>query len=1044
MSVRIPQYEDRLTPGGGQINAQARGVEVSGAVGQAMQNLGNAGVGLAGINMHIAQQQAEANEMSSVGEALAKFKQAKEEQYQKLATSYRNPETQQVDGDGNVIDNGDYGGFHGMVVKSFEDDRNAFLANIQSDRVKKYAQQHLLQLQDGYASASLQFEAKQTRAKRDNELIAASDTYGKQLINKLTPDDFKFANDAIGGMIANNDMLTADEKVDRLRKAKNALLMFALQGVKERNPQALTDALYEAVGKEAGVSMADVKGAATANMPGPDTASVKGLVTPGNIDLANRPQLKNSDGSISTVSSFSVNVDGKEVLLTPITEDGKKLTEQQAIEKYRKDGKHLGIFDSPEAASAYAQQLHEYQDRYYSGKKAEGQAPAGIEISASMPMGMRNRNPGNIKYAGQADAEKSDLKDQGDPQARYATDDAGFEAMYRLVLKKFDGGKTSIEQLIAGQGGWTPGNKAAANNIAKAMGVAVDAPINLRDPAMLESFGRALVRQEQGAAAKAYDDKLYGQTAQAVLTGKKGSAAQSDGSLGNVVVTGEPQKREVDPFLRELVSKLQPEQIVPLMNQAEAEVHRQQTSFRASIEPKLNNDLTAFNNGEMPSQLLTYDDFVKAYGEAEGTRRYAGYDEARSMASDINVAKTMPVDKQAAFLEARRPSPNDPLYAVKVDKYQKLATAIDAQNKTRAADPIAWAGANRYANVQPLNYDNKEAFASELSKRQGVASAMTSTFGTPPALLTKAEQATLTASLQLAPYSKKMELLEVIRNAVSDAGAYRTIIQQIAPDDPLTAVAGSLMAQTWQSTVTTKTNLGLSETKTQYDPKTVAGLIVEGNALLNPNKAQKEQDGRGKPIVMPEDKKLREDFANRVHDAFAGDPQKADLMFQAARAYYAAKAARDGDLSPEKNDDRWNEAIDAVTGGATEINGKGYVLRPWGMSEAQFKNQAKAKFDEAIQANGFTGSMVDQWGAYGMQSLPDPEGKGRDLYLLKSGGGYLSGADGKPIVLNLTVPPSQVSQIPTDTSRAASAGLPAVNPKPEKAPSMSTGKAKIK
>lgn len=89
----------------------------------------------------------------------------------------------------------------------------------------------------------------------------------------------------------------------------------------------------------------------------------QGRLEPGNIDLTHRPRLKNADGSISTVRSISVNIDGKEVLLPTVSEDGKILSNSEAVAQYQKTGKHLGIFDSPDAATAYAQQLHESQAR---------------------------------------------------------------------------------------------------------------------------------------------------------------------------------------------------------------------------------------------------------------------------------------------------------------------------------------------------------------------------------------------------------------------------------------------------------------------------------------------------------------------------------------------------------------------------------------------------------------------------------------------------------------------------------------------------------
>jgi hypothetical protein len=93
---------------------------------------------------------------------------------------------------------------------------------------------------------------------------------------------------------------------------------------------------------------------------------------PGNIDLANRPVVKNGDGTISTVRSMSFNDNGKEVLIPTVAADGSGiLSDDDAIAQYRATGKHLGMFDSPAAATAYAQRLHEDQAELY-GRGGEG------------------------------------------------------------------------------------------------------------------------------------------------------------------------------------------------------------------------------------------------------------------------------------------------------------------------------------------------------------------------------------------------------------------------------------------------------------------------------------------------------------------------------------------------------------------------------------------------------------------------------------------------------------------------------------------------
>lgn len=129
------------------------------------------------------------------------------------------------------------------------------------------------------------------------------------------------------------------------------------------DPNAIVDGLAAV--------MPEVQAAVTASMPivsaGP-TSKPSGQVEAGNIDLENRPQVKNADGSISTVRSTSFNIDGTEVLIPTVSDDGKILSNEDALLLYKKTGKHLGKFETPDDATAYAEALHEAQERFYKGR----------------------------------------------------------------------------------------------------------------------------------------------------------------------------------------------------------------------------------------------------------------------------------------------------------------------------------------------------------------------------------------------------------------------------------------------------------------------------------------------------------------------------------------------------------------------------------------------------------------------------------------------------------------------------------------------------
>lgn len=97
-------------------------------------------------------------------------------------------------------------------------------------------------------------------------------------------------------------------------------------------------------------------------------AKQTGIQTPGNIDLAKRPVVTNPDGSVSTVRSMSFNENGKEILIPTVAADGSGiLSNEDAVKQYRETGQHLGMFDSPEAATRYAEQIHKFGEMQVGG-----------------------------------------------------------------------------------------------------------------------------------------------------------------------------------------------------------------------------------------------------------------------------------------------------------------------------------------------------------------------------------------------------------------------------------------------------------------------------------------------------------------------------------------------------------------------------------------------------------------------------------------------------------------------------------------------------
>lgn len=167
---------------------------------------------------------------------------------------------------------------------------------------------------------------------------------------------------------------------------------------------------------------------------------------------------------------------------------------------------------------------------------SEANAAAGAQSSA--PRGIRNNNPGNLNYAGQAGASKEE-----GPNGRFATfasPEMGITALAKnLVAYQDKYGINTIEKIV---NRWAPPSEnntgAYVARVSKDTGQKPDAALNLRDPATLAPLISSIIKHENGQ--NPYDaDTIAKAAAAAVREAQGGGDSGSDRPI-RIVVEGLP------------------------------------------------------------------------------------------------------------------------------------------------------------------------------------------------------------------------------------------------------------------------------------------------------------------------------------------------------------------------------------------------------------------------------------------------------------------------------------------------------------------------
>lgn len=640
---------------------------------------------------------------------------------------------------------------------------------------------------------------------------------------------------------------------------------------------------------------------------------------------------------------------------------------------------------------AYGQGLEVHQANQEVDRAYNDNAKARAALEKDYFARASKAQPGDMAFADSfaADAKKYlDDNSQGyeTPHGQRVSQRLNSELLGSMSIKAL-----AFQQQLAGAGAVQ-----SAKETAQADGVVL-----LHDPAQYDSL-KALRTQQimEGQGKYANLNELQKIEQKDAMVKTMALAATEAQALGNpsrfLAATDEKRikdgKSGVAPF-----DDLNFEEQIAVRRMAETKEDQNVAVNRAALSDRVRDANAAYLSGQdFPNPPAKGDFFAsyphKMWGEAE--RAWNDFQTTQQFGQMFKAVPGMVNEKQDALLQANKPVPG-PGFANAEIRYDALVKMVDRSRTARMQAPLDTAQQYNMAPVPDLKTDTPENFANSLKARIPAAVAMNSTFGSPLEFFKKDEATPVKEWLLAKSVPEQLVFFGAARVALKDDDQFKGFVSQVAEDSPVTGVAAEIYGKKPQGLVSHFFS-GDTAYQPPVDPGTVAETMLTGQHLLNGKFTDKDATGAGKQFPMPSAEGVtgtNQLFARTVGDAFAGNPGRAKIMFNAVTSYYAGASAKAGDVSGTLNTARFKDAVNAVVGEPVPW-ASSKVLPPWGMSPDTFKDR--------LTSNGFKALQDGGWSGYDANPTRYRAVQAGDKYMFMSEAGPILDSKRQPILVDVT------------------------------------------
>lgn len=423
----------------------------------------------------------------------------------------------------------------------------------------------------------------------------------------------------------------------------------------------------------------------------------------------------------------------------------------------------------------------------------------------------------------------------------------------------------------------------------------------------------------------------------------------------------------------------------------EAQLREQQNAQKQDIADRFQDSMTSAQFGLRNPVTVTRAEMDVLFPK-DAQRRWDGLQSMAAAGTQARQYDQMTPEAIAADVKSHEPTQGGPEAAFAIKGYEMRARAADQSIKARDQDPAQFA-IDSGAGWQALDLKDSGNALAQLKSRANTQDQVSTQTGVNTPLLTKPETKAFTGWLDAQSPADRLNTLTAIRQTMPSDQAYSSLLKQIAPGSPLTAIAGTTLD---------KPAAGQSPWfNPSFATQPIVGRrILEGEAILK----DKGEKGIKSNFPMPQDKELMSPFQAAIggssSDLFRGRDQTLESYYAAYKAYYAAEANAQGVSNGVINSTIAQKAAEAVIGHATSYGHTSLVV-PSGLDPLRFEGTVNAASQSALRAGGYSDSDIAAMRGYGLRELGDTLGTGRYTVIDGNGDPLKSKSGAVKIIVDL-------------------------------------------